>query len=75
MAASSRRVARLREIAPHTPACVRTWRPIITFSSADRLANRRIFWNVRAMPRAATSFGFSPARGWPSKTNVPASAE
>ena len=44
-----------RKIAPSTPACVRTWRPIITFSSADRLANRRMFWNVRAMPRAATS--------------------
>ena len=61
-----------RRIAPNTPACVRTWRPIITFSSAERLANRRMFWNVRAMPRAATSFGLSPSSGRPSNMNVAA---
>ena len=73
MAASSARVPALREIAPHTPACVRTWRPIITFSSAERLAKSRMFWNVRAMPRAATSFGFNPCSGSPSNTNSPPS--
>ena len=52
---------------------VRTWRPIITFSSADRLAKRRMFWNVRAMPRAVTSCDFSPASGAPSKVKLPAS--
>ena len=47
-------------IAPNTPACVRTCRPIITFSSADRLANRRMFWKVRAMPSAAMRSGVEP---------------
>ena len=45
---------------PTRRPCVRTCRPIITFSSAERLANSRMFWNVRAMPRAATSCGFRP---------------
>ena len=67
--------ARLRvalNIAPNTPACVRTCRPIITFSSAERLAKRRMFWNVRAMPRAATSFGLSPVSGSPSNSELAA---
>jgi hypothetical protein len=33
---------------------VRTWRPTITFSSAVIPPNRRMFWNVRAMPAFAT---------------------
>ena len=37
--------------------CVRTCRPTITFSSAVMSANRRMFWNVRAMPASATSCG------------------
>ncbi len=73
MAASSARVAGVRSTAPTTPARVRTWRPIITFSSADRFAKSRMFWNVRAMPRAVTSCGFSPARDCSSNVKSPAS--
>ena len=52
IAFSSARVFASRRIAPNTLACVRTWRPIITFSSAERLAKSRMFWKVRAMPRS-----------------------
>ena len=65
------RRARCAGSRPARRRAVRTWRPIITFSSADRLANRRMFWNVRAMPRAATSCGFWSASGRPSNTNSP----
>jgi hypothetical protein len=40
----------VRNTAPNTPDLVRMWRPIITFSIALRLANRRMFWKVRARP-------------------------
>ncbi len=56
-ACSSARVPRSRSSAPNTPARVRTWRPIMTFSSAVRLANRRMFWKVRAMPACASRCG------------------
>ena len=61
----------MRKIAPTTPERVRTWRPTITFSSAVISANRRMFWNVRAMPAFATSctavgtYGSPPSRKLP----------
>ena len=70
---SSARVRAFRKMAPKTVACVRTCRPTITFSTAERFANKRMFWNVRAMPRSATWFGFKPESGAPSKMNVPPS--
>ncbi|KAG1532364.1 hypothetical protein G6F50_016244 [Rhizopus delemar] len=73
MAASSARVPRVRSTAPSTPALVRMWRPIITFSMADRLANRRIFWKVRARPAKATSCGFLPDMDSPLKVQLPSS--
>ena len=36
------------------------------------LRTGRMFWNVRAMPRSATSLGFSRSSGSPSKVNVAA---
>ena len=59
--AARRRIAALfsagtrasRNMAPKTPAPVRTWRPTMTFSTADMLPNRRMFWKVRAIPRSA----------------------
>ena len=73
MSASSRRVPGSRSTAPITPACVRTWRPTITFSIAVISPNRRMFWNVRAMPAFATSCGADGEYGWPSSSNVPES--
>ena len=46
----------------------------VTFSSAERFTNRRMFWKVRAMPASATWLGFSPAMLRPAKMNEPASA-
>ncbi|KAG1475589.1 hypothetical protein G6F54_014227 [Rhizopus delemar] len=66
MAASSARVPRVRSTAPSTPALVRMWRPILTFSTADRWANRRIFWKVRARPSRAILRAPTPATDWPS---------
>ena len=60
-------------MAPSTPAFVRTWRPIITFSSAERFAKSRMFWNVRAMPSAAMRSGVASTSGRPSKRNWPSS--
>ena len=36
---------------------VRQYRPTMTFSSAVMFANRRMFWNVRAMPAMTTLRG------------------
>ena len=44
------------------PADVRQWRPIMTFSSTVMVGNRRMFWNVRAMPSDVISLGFMPLR-------------
>lgn len=62
-----------RNTAPSTPAQVRMWRPIITFSIALRLANRRMFWNVRARPACATSCGFLPDMDAPLNVQLPSS--
>ncbi|MCY1251761.1 hypothetical protein D9M72_655790 [compost metagenome] len=61
MPSSSRRTEGGRKIAPNRPALVRAWRPTMTFSSAVISPNRRMFWNVRAIPAFATS---CTAVGW-----------
>ncbi len=66
-AAARARVSRSSCRAPRSPSTpltsplrVRTWRAIITLSSADSSPKSRTFWNVRAMPHAATRWGGSP---------------
>ena len=39
----------------------------MTFSIAAMLANKRMFWNVRAMPAATMRFGFFAVRSLPPK--------
>ena len=46
--------------------------PIITFSSADIVGNRRMFWNVRAMPIAVIRSGRAREISRPSKLIDPA---
>src|SRR6266540_5302536 len=45
--------------------------PTSTFSSAVIFANRRMFWNVRPIPRAVTWCGFRPLICRPSNSSVP----
>ena len=47
------------------------WRPIRTFSSTVIPRNRRMFWNVRAMPRLVTALGFKPTRFLPLNMTSP----
>ena len=44
-----------RKIEPNSPARMRVWRPIMTFSTALIAPNSRMFWNVRATPRPTES--------------------
>ena len=44
----------------------------ITFSVAVMVPNRRMFWNVRAMPIPAISCGARPETAKPSNMTVPA---
>ena len=37
-------------IEPNSPAFMREFWPTIAFSTAVMVANRRMFWNVRAIP-------------------------
>jgi len=57
---------------PNRPACMRAWQPTITFSSADMVENRRMFWNVRAMPAEVIRSGRRPVTSWPSNRMRPA---
>jgi len=45
--------------------------PIITFSSALIVPNRRMFWNVRAIPAAVMRSGRRAVTSAPSKRIVP----
>jgi hypothetical protein len=56
-----------------TPERVRTWQPTMTFSIAVISPNRRMFWNVRAMPASATLCTALGSYGLPSSMNVPES--
>src|SRR5665213_654572 len=58
---SSRAVAPPGSSAPMNPTRVRTWRPIITFSTTLRSPKRRMFWNVRATPSRAIACAGRPA--------------
>ncbi len=44
---------------------MRAWEPTITFSRADIVENRRMFWKVRAMPAARIRSGRRPVTSWP----------
>ena len=49
----------MRRIDPTSPARMRECWPTITFSAALIVANRRMFWNVRATPAAVILSGRS----------------
>src|SRR5207237_500079 len=59
--------------APATVAARRQCSPTRTFSSTVMWGNRRIDWNVRAMPRATIALGRSPTRLAPSNVRRPLS--
>ena len=54
---SSRRTRGVRMIEPARPARIRECTPIIAFSVAVMVENRRMFWNVRAIPAFITMSG------------------
>ena len=58
-------------IEPNRPACIRECSPTITFSSAVIVANRRMFWNVRAMPDLRMRSGRAFVISRPSKAIQP----
>ena len=58
-------------IEPNRPACIRECSPIITFSIAVMVENRRMFWNVRAIPAFMTMSGRAPVMLRPSNAIVP----
>ncbi len=55
----------------HMPHPMALCRPMVTFSSTVRLENRRMFWNVRAMPIWLTLAVLLPAVSCPSSRMVP----
>ena len=46
-------------------------RPVMMLSSTLMPLKRATFWKVRAIPRAATSYGFRWVRSFPSKRMWP----
>jgi len=58
-------------MAPGTEVRWRVSVPTSTFSSAVIWANSRMFWKVRARPRAVIWWRFRPARFRPSKRTSP----
>ena len=68
---SSRRVDGVRMIEPNRPDFIRECSPIMTFSIAVIVENRRMFWNVRAIPCFITMSGRAPVMPRPSKSIVP----
>ena len=53
------------------PARMRACWPTITFSIADIVGKRRMFWNVRAIPIAVIRSGRVPEMSRPPKVIVP----
>jgi len=53
------------------PARMRQWAPARTFSRTVMFWNRRMVWNVRAMPFSTMVCVGSPTRFCPSKSTVP----
>jgi hypothetical protein len=60
-----------RRIEPNSPARMREFWPTITFSIAVIVPNRRMFWNVRAMPSFMIRSGRRPVTFLPSKAMRP----
>ena len=61
----------MRSTEPNSPARIRACWPTITFSTADIVANRRMFWNVRATPSAVILSGRIPVMSLPPKEMRP----
>ena len=61
----------MRRIEPNSPAFIRACWPTITFSTALIVENRRMFWNVRAMPSAVIMSGRLAVTSSPSNVIVP----
>ena len=68
---SSWRTGGVRKIEPNSPAFMRLCWPIMTFSSADIVPKRRMFWNVRAMPSFMILSGRPAVMFAPSKETRP----
>ena len=58
-------------IEPNSPAFMREFWPTMTFSLAVMVANRRMFWNVRAMPSFMIMSGRPPVIVLPSNSITP----
>ena len=58
-------------IEPNRPAFMREFWPTMQFSTALMVANRRMFWNVRAMPSFMITSGRPPVTFLPSKSIRP----
>ena len=69
--ASSRRMRGVRTIELRIPPFRRACIPTSTFSSAVMFWNRRMFWNVRPMPRSVIACGGIPVTSSPSNTIRP----
>ena len=61
----------MRRIERNSPAFVRECSATITFSSAVIVPNRRMFWNVRAIPRSTIRSGRIAVMFAPSNTIAP----
>ena len=61
----------MRRIVRTTPPLMRLCMATSTFSSAVMFWNRRMFWNVRAIPRFVIAWGGSPVTRRPSKKTSP----
>ena len=55
-------------IPPRRRECI----PTSTFSSAVMSWKRRMFWNVRPIPRSVTAWGGLAVMSWPSNVISPA---
>ena len=61
----------MRTIEPKTDAFIRGCWPTSTFSSADIVPNRRMFWNVRDTPAAVIWSGRRVVTSLPSNSTDP----
>ena len=61
----------MRTIEPNTVAFMRACWPTRTFSIADIVPNRRMFWNVRATPSAVIWSGRFVVTSLPLKMTLP----